>query len=73
MEQLLTKMIGRRLDISCGSGSSLRGMAVKIENGVLHLVDEEDQMCYVAVGRISVVWEARESETRAGFVSDLHK
>ena len=73
MEELLTKLVGRRLDLNCGGGSSLRGMAVKVEKGVLHLVDDGDQMCYVAVARIAAVWEARENETRAGFVSDLHK
>jgi hypothetical protein len=36
---------------------------------VLHLRDEEDQMCFVAIDKIAVVIEAREHESRAGFVS----
>ena len=70
MQEFLTRMIGKRLDIYCGGASSLRGEVAKIEGGVLHLKDEEGKMCYVAIERIIVVWEARDDdERRAGFVS----
>ncbi len=73
MQDFLSKMIGKRVDIFCGGGSSLRGEVMKIEGGVLHLKDEEG-MCYVAVEKIVVVWEARDnSEHRAGFVSGALK
>jgi hypothetical protein len=36
---------------------------------VLHLKDDDQQMCFVAIDKIAVVWEAREDEKRAGFVS----
>lgn len=69
MQELLSKMIGRRIDIFCGGASSLRGEVVKVESGVLHLRDEEDQICYVAIEKIVVVWEARDKDDhRAGFV-----
>lgn len=71
MREFLSKMIGRRIDIFCGGASSLRGEVVKIEGGVLHLKDDE-QMSYVAIEKIIVVWEARdEDEHRAGFTSGL--
>ncbi len=69
MQEFLSRMIGRRIDIFCGGASSLRGEVVKVEGGVLHLKDDEGQMCFVAVDKIAVVWEAREDEKRAGFVS----
>lgn len=69
MQEFLSRMIGRRIDIFCGGASSLRGEAVKVEGGVLHLKDDEGQMCFVAIDKIAVVWEAREDEKRAGFVS----
>ncbi len=72
MQDFLSKMMGRRVDIFCGSSSSLRGEVVKAEGGVLHLKDE-DGMCYVAIDKITVVWEAREHEHRAGFVSGALK
>lgn len=70
MQDFLSKMIGRKLDIFCGGTASLRGEVVKVENGVLHLRDDEQFMSYVAIEKIAVVWEAREQEHRAGFVSE---
>jgi hypothetical protein len=67
MQQLLSKMIGRKVDIFCGGTARLRGEIVKVEGSVLHLRDEDGQTCYVAVEKIAAVWEAREDEKRAGF------
>jgi len=69
MEQLLSQMIGKKLDVYCSGASSLRGEVVKVENGVLYLKDSDDKTCFVAVDKIIVVWEARDEEHRAGFVS----
>jgi hypothetical protein len=33
------------------------------------LKDDEEQLCYIVIEKIIVVWEARESEHRAGFVA----
>ena len=41
MEDFLSKLIGRKIDIFCGAGSSLRGEVLKVEMGVLHLRDDE--------------------------------
>ena len=68
MNQLLSKMIGKKIDIYCGGGSSLRGEVLKLEEGVLHLKDEDGKLTYVSVDKIHVVWEAREDEHRAGFI-----
>lgn len=69
MEDFLSRMIGKKLDIFCGGGSSLRGEVLKVEMGVLHLRDDDGKSCYVAVEKIVAVWEARDDEHRAGFVS----
>jgi len=71
MQEFLSKMIGRRIDIFCGGGASLRGDVIKVEGGVLHLKDDDQKTCYVAIDKIAVVWEAREEEHRAGFVSGV--
>ena len=68
MEDLLTKFIGKKIDIFCGGASSLRGEVLSVERGVLHLRDDEGRSCYVAVDKINVVWEARDDDHRAGFV-----
>lgn len=68
MRELLAKMVGKKLDIFCGGTSSLRGKLVKVDDGVAHLVDEDDRMFYVSVERVVVFSETRESDQRAGFV-----
>lgn len=69
MQEFLSKMVGRKVDVFCCGAASLRGEVVKVEGGVLHLKDDEQQMCYVAIEKIAVVWETREDEKRAGFIS----
>ncbi len=74
MQEILSKLIGQRVDIFCGGASSLRGEVSKVEGGVLHLKDAEGTLCYVVVEKIVAVWERRdESEHRAGFLSSLVK
>jgi hypothetical protein len=69
MQELLSKMIGKKVDVYCGGASSLRGEVLKVETGVLHLKDNDDKTCFVAVEKIVVVWEAKDEEHRAGFVA----
>jgi hypothetical protein len=69
MQTLLSKMIGKKVDVYCGGASSLRGEVMKVEEGVLQLKDSDEKICYVAVDKIMVVWEARDEDHRAGFVS----
>lgn len=71
MQDLLSKMIGRRLDVYCTGSSSLRGQVVKVGDGVLQLKDDDNRTCYVALDKIVVVWEARDDEHRAGFVPSV--
>jgi hypothetical protein len=69
MQEFLSRMVGRKIDIFCGGASSLRGEVIKVEGGVLQLRDDEQKMCYVAIDKIAVVWDAHDDERRAGFVS----
>jgi hypothetical protein len=69
MRELLAKMVGKKLDIFCGGTTSLRGKLVKVDEAVAHLVDEDDRMFYLAIERIVVFSESRESDQRAGFVT----
>lgn len=68
MEKLLTQLIGKKVDVYCGGGSSLRGEVLQVNDGVLHLKDSDEKTCFVTVEKIVVVWEARDEEHRAGFV-----
>jgi hypothetical protein len=68
MQELLSKMIGRTIDVVCSGTSSLRGEVMKVESGVLHLKDDDGEVCYVAIDKIVVVWEKQEKERHPGFV-----
>ena len=69
MEDLLAKMLGKKIDIFCGGASSLRGEVMKVGGGVLELKDHDGRTVYVAIDKIMVVWEAKYLEHKAGFVS----
>ena len=68
MEDFLSRFIGKKIDVFCGGSASLRGEVFKVESGVLHLRDDEGKQCYVTIDKITVVWEARDDDHRAGFV-----
>ena len=68
MEDFLRTLIGRKIDARCGATSNLHGEIMNVENGVLHLKDEDDKVCYVAVDKIIAVWEKRDKERQPGFV-----
>ena len=69
MHEFLAKMAGKKIDVYCSGASSLSGEVLKVEEGVLHLKDSDQKMCFVAVDKIVVVWEARDEEHQAGFMS----
>jgi hypothetical protein len=69
MQEFLSNLIGRKVDVFCCGAASLSGEVVKVEGGVLHLKDDDEHLCYVAIDKIAVVWESREDEKRAGFLS----
>jgi len=73
MRELLVKMIGKKVDLFCGGVSSLRGKVVKVDEGVAHLVDEDDHMFYVSVERVIVLSESRDGNQRAGFLTGFRK
>lgn len=68
MRDLLTKLINQEVDVLCTGTSSLRGKVVKVDGDVLHLKDDEDNVCYVAIDKITAVWEKRDRDRHPGFV-----
>ncbi len=69
MQEFLSRLVGKKVDVACVGTASLRGEIVKVEAGILHLRDEEQHLAFVAIDKIAIVWEVRENEHRAGFVS----
>ncbi len=68
MEEFLTGLIGKKIDVSCGTSSTVRGDVVAVKDGVLHLRDDNERIAYVAVEKVAIVWEAKDHEVKPGFV-----
>jgi hypothetical protein len=69
MTDLFSKLVGKKVDLRCEGATSLRGEVIKVEGGVVQLKDSDDKVCFVAIDKIVVVWEAPDEGHRAGFVS----
>ncbi len=68
MEEFLKQLLGKKIDISCGAASTVRGDVVDVKDGILYLRDDNDRVAYVSVERVAIVWEVKEQQTRPGFV-----
>ena len=68
MRDLLSKLIDKEVDVLCTGTSSLRGRIVKIDGDVLHLKDQDENVCFVAIDKITAVWEKRDKDRHPGFI-----
>jgi hypothetical protein len=68
MEEVLKNLIGKKIDVSCGSGPILRGEVKEVRDGVLFLRDEDDKPAYVSVKKIASIYECSDSSSRPGFI-----
>ncbi len=69
MEELLKQLLGKKIDVSCGTNAAFRGDVVDVKSGVLYLRDEDEKVAYVAIDNIAVVYEIKDHPSRPGFVS----
>lgn len=67
MEEFLRQLMGKEIDVSCGTSSVVRGNVVDIKDGMLYLRDEDENVVYVVVEKIAFIWEVTNREPRAGF------
>ena len=68
MRDLLSKLIDKEVDVLCNGTSSLRGRVVRVDGDILHLKDDNDNICYVAIDKITAVWEKRDKDRHPGFI-----
>jgi hypothetical protein len=68
MENFLRQLMGKKIDVSCGANATVRGDVVEIKDGILYLRDEDERLVYVAVEKIAIVWECKDTVIRPGFV-----
>jgi hypothetical protein len=46
----------------------VRGDVAAVKEGILHLRHDSERIAYVAIDKITIVWEAKDHESRPGFV-----
>lgn len=68
MEEFLRQLMGKKVDVSCGTTASVRGDVVDVKDGILYLRDENERVAYVAIEKIAVLWEVKEHLSRPGFL-----
>ena len=68
MEELLKSLMGKKVDISCGTNAAFRGDVVDVKDGVLYLRDEDEKVAYVAVDKIAVIYECKDAVGNPGFI-----
>ena len=69
MKEFLQAFVGKKFDVVCMGGVAVRGEIVSVEAGILQLKDDEEKVCYVAIDKITVVWETKDHTSRAGFIN----
>ena len=68
MEELLKHLLGKKIDVTCGTNAAFRGDVIDVKSGVLYLRDEDDKVAYVAIDKIAVVYECADQHSRPGFI-----
>jgi hypothetical protein len=68
MEEFLKQLMGKTIDISCQTSSTVRGDVIDVKDGLLYLRDEHERVAYVAIDKVAIVWEVKEHQSRPGFV-----
>ncbi len=68
MEELLKQLLGKKIDVTCGTNAAFRGDVIDVKTGVLYLRDEDDKVAYVAIDKIAVVYECTDQHSRPGFI-----
>lgn len=68
MEELLKALVGKKIDVNCGSNVAYRGEIVSVEKGVLKMTNEDDQEVFVAIDKIAAFSECKDFGSRPGFI-----
>lgn len=68
MEDFLKQLMGKQIDVSCGTTAIVRGDVVDVKDGLLFMRDEDERVAYVVIEKIAFIWEVKDAEPKAGFV-----
>jgi uncharacterized protein DUF6897 len=68
MEEFLKHLMGKQIDVTCGSSTAVRGDVIDVKEGILYLRDEHERVAYIAIEKIAVIWEVKSNVSRPGFL-----
>ena len=68
MEELLKELVGKNIDVSCGTAAVYRGEAIAVKNGVLQLRNEDDTDVFISIEKIAATYERKDLPSRPGFI-----
>ncbi|HMJ08954.1 MAG TPA: MM0924 family protein [Pyrinomonadaceae bacterium] len=68
MEKLLSDLMGKIVDLGCGTTAVFRGEVTDVKDGVLSLRDEEGKVTYISADKIVSICERSDSHSRPGFI-----
>lgn len=69
MKQLLSKYLGKTIEINLGGAATIRGQIEDIIEGTLKLRDEDETVFFIPIDKIHVFWESNEREKTVGFTT----
>jgi len=68
MEALLNGLIGKLIDVNCGSNVMYSGEVISAGSGLLKIKNEEGHDVFVAIEKIAAVTECSNPGSRPGFI-----
>ena len=69
MERIIESMRGKRVDILCAGGGTLRGEISKINDGIVEVVCDDGRCGFVVADKIAAIVDVKENGSRPGFVA----
>jgi hypothetical protein len=69
MEELLKGLVGKKIDVNCGTTAVYRGDVIDVMGGVLHLRNEDESDVFISIDKISAFFECKDFSARPGFIS----
>lgn len=68
MERIISELVGKKIEVNCGSGVAFAGENRGAESGVLKL-DCDGKQLYIDLQKIIAVNEAPDATGRPGFIA----
>ncbi|NOT47742.1 MAG: hypothetical protein HOP17_08320 [Acidobacteria bacterium] len=69
MEEILSGLAGKKIDVNCGSNVMYSGQVVTSTGGILKLENEDGEDIFIAIDKIAAFSERKDHLSRPGFIA----